>query len=71
MHPTLAALDKDKFLPVGQYLMRGEYDPNIVDEGTDWVRLETIRGVQEDVSGEAIRSGIIYETARTLEMPGL
>ena len=71
MHPTLSELDRDKFLPVGQYLMRGEYDPNIVDEGTEWVRLETTRGVQEDVSGEAIRSGIIYETARMLEMPGL
>ena len=71
MHPTLSELDEDKFMPVGQYLMRGEYDPNIVDEGTEWVRLETIRGVQDDVSGEAIRSGIIYETARTLEMPGL
>ena len=71
MSPTLSELDRDKFMPVGQYLMRGEYDPNIVDEGTEWVRLEATRGVQYDVSGEAVRSGIIYDTARTLEMPGL
>lgn len=71
MSPTLAELDKDKFLPVGQYLERREYDPNIVDEGTEWVRLETTVGVQEDASEETIRSGIIYDTARTLELPGL
>ena len=71
MSLTLSALDEKRFMPVGQYLMRGEYDPNIVDEGTEWVRLETIIGVQEDISDEAIRSGIIYDTARTLELPGL
>ena len=71
MSLPLAELDHDKFMPVGQYLMRGEYDPNIVDEGTEWVRLEATHGVQYDVSGEAVRSGIIYDTARTLEMPGL
>ena len=77
MSPTLAELEKDNFLPVGEYLQRGEYDPNIVDEGTEWVRLETTIGLQEDVSEEtirseeAIRSGVIYNTARTLELPGL
>ena len=77
MSPTLAELDKDDFLPIGEYLQRGEYDPNIVDEGTEWVRLETTIGVQEDVSEETIRSeevirsGVIYNTARTLELPGL
>ena len=70
MSPILSHLHKDDFLPVAQYLERGEYNPNILDEGTDWVRLE------KDISGhdageEVVRCAIIYNMAHTLELPGL
>ncbi len=70
MSPTLSQLDKDDFMPIGQFLERGEYDPNILDEGTEWVRLETnVSG--QDAGEEVMRCGIIYDIARTLELPGL
>ncbi len=70
MSPTLSLLDKFDFMPVGQYLERGEYDPNILDEGTEWVRLETNTSGQE-AGTEAMRCGNVYNVARTLELPGL
>ena len=70
MSPALSALNKVEFMPIGQYIERGEYDPNILDEGTEWVRLETnVSG--QDAGEEVIRCGIIYDIARTLELPGL
>ena len=70
MSPTLSQLDKDDFMPIGQYLERGEYDPNILDEGTEWVRLETnVSG--QDAGEEVMRCAVIYDIARTLELPGL
>ena len=70
MSPVLSKLDKVNFMPVGQYLERGEYDPNILDEGTEWVRLETnVSG--QDAGEEVMRCAIIYDIARTLELPGL
>lgn len=70
MSPVLSQLDPADFLPIGQYLTRREYDPNILDDGTDFVRLEgdlsdPERGV------EVVRCGIIYNTAQMLELPGL
>ena len=70
MSPVLSKLDKVDFMPVGQYLERGEYDPNILDEGTEWVRLETNASGQ-DAGEEVMRCAIIYDIARTLELPGL
>ena len=70
MSPMLSDLNADDFLPIGQYLERGEYDPNILDEGTEWVRLE------KDLAGpergaEVIRCATIYSTAQMLQLPGL
>ena len=70
MSPILSQLNKDDFLPVGQYLERGEYDPNILDEGTEWVRLVTeVSG--PDAAEEVMRCATIYDIARMLELPGL
>ena len=70
MSPALSQLDKVNFMPVGQYLERGEYDPNILDEGTEWVRLESnVSG--HDAGEEVMRCGVIYDIARSLELPGL
>lgn len=70
MSPMLSSLDPGDFFPIGQYLERGEYDPNILDEGTDWVRLE--RDLTDYQGGqEIIRCGTIYSTAQMLELPRL
>lgn len=70
MSPLLSSINAQDFLPIGQYLERGEYNPNILDEGTEWVRLE------EDTSHrqpgeEVVRCGTIYSLAQILELPGL
>lgn len=70
MSPLLSSLDSHDFLPVGQYLERGEYNPNILDEGTEWVRLED-DVTHEQHSMEVVRCGTIYSLAQTLELPGL
>ena len=70
MSPILSHLTNADFLPVGQYLERGEYDPNLLDEGTEWARLVT----EESGPGaarEVIRCATIYDTARMLELYGL
>ncbi len=70
MSPLLSSLNADEFFPVGQYLERGEYNPNILDEGTEWVRLED--GLTDQQRGqEVVRCGTIYSLAQTLELPGL
>lgn len=70
MAPVLSQMNKNDFFPVGQYLERGEYDPNILDEGTDWVRLVTnVSG--QDAGDEVIRCATIYDIAGKLEIAGL
>ena len=70
MSPMLSTLKPGDFLPVGQYLERGEYDPNLLDEGTDWVRFE--RDLTESARGqEVVRCGTIYSTAQQLQLPKL
>ena len=70
MAPILSQVKKIDFLPVGQYLERGEYDPNLLDEGTDWVRLVTnVSG--QDAGAEVMRCATIYDTAQMLEIAGL
>lgn len=70
MSPVLSSLDPDDFSPVGQYLERGEYNPNILDEGTEWVRLEDDMTHQQH-SQEIFRCGTIYLLAQTLNILGL
>ncbi len=70
MSPLLSSLDSHDFFPVGQYLERGEYNPNILDEGTEWVRLEDDMNHQQH-GQEVVRCGTIYSLAQTLELPGL
>lgn len=70
MSPLLSSLDVNDFFPVGQYLERGEYNPNILDEGTEWVRLED--NLTDDQRGqEVVRCGTIYSIAQQLELLGL
>lgn len=66
----LSALDPSDFLPIGQYLTRREYDPNILDDGTEFVRLEK-ELMGNERGAEVVRCGDMYITAQMLELPGL
>ena len=70
MSPMLSSLDADDFQPIGEYIDRREYHPNILDEGTVHVRLEGDLG-PEMLRHQVVRCGTIYQVALMLEMPGL
>lgn len=70
MSPMLSSLDANDFQPVGEYIDRREYQPNILDEGTIHVRLEGYLD-PEMLRHEIVRCGTIYLVAQKLEMPGL
>lgn len=70
MSPMLSSLDADAFRPVGEYLDRREYHPNILDEGTAHVRLEGDL-TPDLLSYQVLRCGTVYQVAQMLEMPGL
>ena len=70
MSPMLSSLAADDFQPVGEYISRREYHPNILDDGTPHVRLEGDL-TPEMVRRQTVRCGEIYRVARALEMPGL
>ena len=67
MSPMLSSLDADAFFPIAEYLEREEYSPNILDDGTDWVRFEA-NLTSEEHGQEIVRSSTIYNLAKTLEM---
>ena len=70
MSPMLSSLDADAFRPVGEYIDRREYHPNILDEGTAHVRLEGDL-TPEMLCYQVLRCGTVYQVAQMLEMPGL
>ena len=70
MCPMLSSLNVGDFHPVGQYLERGEYHPNILDEATDFPRLEGTLTV-DGRGHEVVRCGTIYSMAHLLELPSL
>ncbi len=70
MSPMLSSINANDFQPVGEYVDRREYHPNIVDEGTVHVRFEGDLD-RELLRHEVVRCGTIYQIARMLEIPGL
>lgn len=70
MSPMLSSIDANDFRPVGEYIDRREYHPNILDDGTVHVRLEGDLS-PENVRQEVLRCCTIYQLAQMLEMPGL
>ena len=70
MSPMLSALDADAFRPVGEYIDRREYHPNILDDGTAHVRLEGDL-TPAMLHYQVLRCGTVYHVAHTLAMPGL
>ena len=70
MSPTLSSLDANDFQPVGEYIDRREYHPNILDDGTAHVRLEGDLS-PDMLRDQVVRCGTVYQVALLLEMPGL
>ena len=70
MSPKLSSLDAENFRPIGEYIERREYHPNILDDHTPHVRLEGDL-IPEMLRHEVVRCGTIYQVAQMLEMPGL
>lgn len=70
MSPLLSSLSADVFRPVGEYIDRREYHPNILDDGTAHVRLEGDL-TPDMLSYQVLRCGSVYQVAQMLEMPGL
>ncbi|KAL6718798.1 hypothetical protein ACLMJK_003032 [Lecanora helva] len=70
MSPTLSGLEKADFFPIGHYLERGEYEPELLDDETEGIRFE--QDLTEcQCKQEVIRCGKVYLVAQDLEMPGL
>lgn len=70
MSPILSALEAGDFQPIGEYIDRGEYHPNILDDNTAHVRLEGDL-TPDRLRNEVVRCGTVYQVAQMLEMPGL
>ena len=67
MSPLLSSMKQEDFKPLAEFLDRGEYRPNLLDDGTEWVRLENI-DTDEERASELHRCGIIYCHAQQLEL---
>lgn len=70
MSPMLSSIGATDFQPVGEYIDRREYHPNILDDGTVHVRLEDDLG-PDLLRSQVVRCGTVYQVAKMLEMPGL
>lgn len=70
MSPMLSSIDAHDFQPVGEYIDRREYDPNILDDGTVHVRLEGDLG-PDLLRAQVVRCATVYQVAKMLDMPGL
>ncbi|MCJ1389098.1 hypothetical protein MMC18_001952 [Xylographa bjoerkii] len=70
MSPVLADLLPSHFESISEYLDHGEYKPNLLDEGSDYARLERVETA--DQSFEAIvQCGQLYTMSGQLQLPGL
>ena len=70
MSPVLYSLTKEQFEPIAHFLQRQEYSPNLLDDGTDYARLErtfTSKGRGQEIE----RSGMIHALAKQFEIEGL
>lgn len=70
MSPMLSSIGANDFQPVGEYIDRREYHPNILDDGTVHVRLEGDLG-PDLLRAQVVRCATVYQVAKLLDMPGL
>ena len=70
MSPMLSDFDADDFIAVSEYLDHYEYKPGLLDEGTDYARLEGIE-TDEERSRTIIQCGVLYGIGERLMLRGL
>ncbi|MCJ1385629.1 hypothetical protein MMC17_008752 [Xylographa soralifera] len=71
MSPVLADLLPDDFESVAEYLDHGEYKPNLLNEGSDYARLENVEDNPDQKFEAILQCGQLYTTSGRLELPGL
>ena len=70
MSPLLSAMAWQDFQPIGHFLQRQEYSPNLLDDGTDYARLEG-NFTPATRASEIERCGTIHSIARQFEIEEL
>lgn len=70
MNPRLSDIDVNEFSSVAEYLDHLEFKPNLLDEGTNFARLENISS-QPQRSETIVQCGVLYNLAKKLELAGL
>ena len=70
MSPLLSSMTKVEFEPIAHFLQRQEYSPNLLDDGTDYVRLER-PFTSEELGQEIERSGMIHSNAQQFKIEAL
>ena len=70
LSPLLSDIDTDDFGAVVEYLDHYEYKPNLLDEGTDYARLEGIETPQQR-SASIIQCAVLYGIGNRLMLPHL
>ncbi|MCJ1396861.1 hypothetical protein MMC11_000051 [Xylographa trunciseda] len=70
MSPVLADLLPSQFESVAEYLDHGEYKPNLLDEGSDYARLEKVETADQNFEA-VIQCGQLYTMSGQLQLPGL
>ena len=70
MAPLLSGISAHDFKPVADFIDHGEYRPNLLDDATEYVRLENITNEQQRAN-EILRCGVVYSLAEMIELPNL
>ena len=70
MAPVLAGVTAQDFKPVAEFLDHGEYRPNLLDDETEYVRLENVDKEQQRAD-EMLRCGVVYSLADLVGLPNL
>ena len=70
MSPLLSDIDPDDFVAVVEFLDHYEYKPNLLDEGTDYARLERVDTPQQR-SATIIQCAVLYGIGDRLMLPYL
>ena len=70
MSLVLSNLQPANFTSIAEYLDHSEYKPNLLDEGTDYARLEKVETLEQ--SSEAIyKCAVLYGMGHELQLPAL
>lgn len=70
MSPFLLNLAPEDFAPVAEYIEHDDYQPHLLDDGTDYAHIKKALSAGER-GEEVARCASIYNTAQRLEVSGL